>query len=97
MLGSENTEVNETDRSHPVSSNILCIGRHTKTKLWDPEEMTRTLWERIVVGIEMRPHQGRMVEEGLSVTFNLKLKDDVEQAMKRRKPCKQREQYEQRA
>lgn len=61
------------------------------------KEMTRTLWQRIMVRIEMRPHQGRMVEEGLCATFNLELKADVEQNMKRGKPCKQREQYVQRA
>lgn len=37
----------------------------------------------MVVGTEMRPHRGRMVREGLSVTFKLILKAEVEPTVKR--------------
>lgn len=75
----------------------LSIGRNTRPNYGIMKEMTRTLWQRIMVRIETRPHQGRVVKEGLCATFNLKLKADVEQTTKWRKPCKQREQYVQRA
>lgn len=88
----------ETDRALLLSWNSLPIERHTKTRLWYYERHGEQAWQRImVVGTEMRPHRGRIVREGLSVTFKLILKAEVEPTVKRGENLLSRGNYVQRA